>query len=142
MRRIALISCTKSKQAYPCQAKKMYRTSNLFTKAVSYIEKQEYDDWFILSAKHGLLNKETLIDPYDITLLSMNAKQRKDWSHNVFFQLRTLSDCEFDFYAGSKYREYLIPLLKKEDFICRIPLQGLPIGKQLQYYKQALNDED
>lgn len=139
MRKIALISCTKSKQSYPCKAMDMYRTSNLFMKAVSYIENQGYDDWFILSAKHGLIKKETVIDPYDVTLLSMNAAQRKDWSNNVYLQLKTLKDCELDFYAGLKYREYLIPLLEKVGFTCRIPLQGLQIGKQLQFYTQALN---
>ncbi|MEC5425868.1 hypothetical protein QGM71_20650 [Virgibacillus sp. C22-A2] len=142
MKKIALLSCTKSKQTYPCEAREMYDTSNLFKKARAYVEMTEYDDWFILSAKYGLLNKETLIEPYDITLLTMNAKERKVWSENVYSQLKGMKDCQFDFYAGARYREFLIPLLKKDGIVSQVPLQGLQIGKQLQFYSNALHDRN
>jgi hypothetical protein len=73
--KIALISCTKKKRSYPCAAKEMYEPSSLFTKAVAFVEKKGYDDWFILSAKYGLLAKDMVIDPYDVTLNQMKASE-------------------------------------------------------------------
>lgn len=54
MRSLGLISCTKSKQNYPCNASAMYQASDLFRKAYSYATKN-YDVVAILSAKYGLL---------------------------------------------------------------------------------------
>ncbi|PGY09125.1 DUF6884 domain-containing protein [Bacillus sp. AFS031507] len=138
MSKYALISCTKLKKDYPCPAKEMYLESQLFKKAVHYISKQNYDDWFILSAKYGLLHKDTLIEPYDITLNKMNSLQRKEWSRDVFDQLIKLEPQQLDFYAGKKYREYLIPLLENSWIQCNIPLEGKGIGEQLKFYKDQL----
>nr|WP_256942376.1 DUF6884 domain-containing protein [Bacillus sp. OV166] len=80
MSKYALISCTKLKRDYPCSAQEMYIESQLFKKAIAFISKQNYDNWFILSSKYGLLNKETVIEPYDETLNKMNSSQRKEWS--------------------------------------------------------------
>jgi hypothetical protein len=138
MSKYALINCTKLKKDFPCSAKEMYLESQLFRKAVQYISNQNYDDWFILSAKHGLLYKDTLIEPYDITLNNMNALQRKKWSKDVFEQLIKLEPQQFDFYAGQKYREYLIPLLEDSGIQYQIPLVGKGIGEQLKFYNDQL----
>jgi hypothetical protein len=139
--RIALISCTKNKKTYPCKAVEMYEPSTLFKKAKAFVEKQGYDDWFILSAKHGLLSKDTIIDPYDVTLINMKAADRKAWTHKVFEQLTKISPSHIDFYAGQKYRQYLIPMLEEKNVVCHVPLLGLEIGEQLQFYTKALQKE-
>jgi hypothetical protein len=112
MTKYALISCTKLKKDYPCPAQELYLESQLFNKASQYIRQQDYDDWFILSAKYGLVRKDTIIESYDVTLNSMNSTQRKEWSKEVFNELIKLNPKHIDFYAGAKYREYLIPLLE------------------------------
>ncbi|MEH7086418.1 DUF6884 domain-containing protein [Neobacillus drentensis] len=138
MTKFALISCTKLKKDYPCPASEMYLESQLFKKAAQYISQQDYDDWFILSAKHGFLTKETVIEPYDITLNNMNSNQRKEWAKGVFEHLVKLEPHQIDFYAGKKYREYLIPLLIQNGIICNVPLEGKGIGEQLGFYKEQL----
>ena len=85
--KIALISCTKLKQFYPCEAQEMYLLSQLFKKASYYIKRQNYDKWFILSAKYGLLNPNDIIEPYDLTLNNMKSEDIKKWSQKVFNQL-------------------------------------------------------
>jgi cytoplasmic iron level regulating protein YaaA (DUF328/UPF0246 family) len=134
--KIALVSCTKLKAYNACPAKEMYRKSTLFNKAVKYIEQQDYDNWYVLSAKYGLLKQNHEIEPYDLTLNNMKVSERKTWSDLVLKQLRNL-ECnlkQIDFYAGSKYREYLIPVLEHEGIICNVPLQRKGIGEQLQFY--------
>ncbi|MCQ6281609.1 DUF6884 domain-containing protein [Bacillus sp. EB600] len=134
--KVALVSCTKLKADYPCIAREMYQNSTLFKKAVKYIEQKDYDNWFVLSAKYGLLRQQEQIDPYELTLNNMKVSERKEWSKLVLEQIENLhvDIAEIDFYAGAKYREYLIPVLEHKGIKCNVPLEGKGIGEQLQFY--------
>lgn len=139
MKSLGLISCTKSKQDYPCKASEMYQASALFRKAYSYATKN-YDFVAILSAKYGLLFPDDKIEPYDLTLNTMKSQQRKKWAEKVFNQMKTRMGLrEFDgifFHAGKKYREHLIPKLENMGINCETPLENLGIGKQKAWYKE------
>jgi hypothetical protein len=132
--KIALISCTKLKQNKPCFTSEMYEPSQLFKKAKNYVGKH-YKYWYVLSAEYGLLRPTQWIYPYDKTLNNMSSDLRKEWSTMVFEDIITLRPNEVDFYAGEKYREYLIPMLETKEIKCNVPLQGLGIGQQLSWYK-------
>ena len=134
--KIAFVSCTKLKANYSCITRDMYKRSILFNKAVRFIEQQDYDNWYVLSAKYGLLKKDDHIEPYDLTLNNMKASDRKKWSELVLRQIEELnmSITHIDFYAGLKYREYLITALEEKGIVCYVPLQGKGIGAQLSYY--------
>ena len=67
MRRIALISCSKSKQNYPCPARELYAPSQLFSLSYQYAKKVA-DEVYVLSARYGLLAEEDVVAPYDLTL--------------------------------------------------------------------------
>jgi hypothetical protein len=118
----------------------MYMKSNLFKKALTYIKNQNYDAWFILSAKHGLLHPETIIEPYDETLNNANKHQLIVWSEKVYKELCKINLSHVDFYCGDKYRKYLIPLLIKNEVICNVPLKGLGLGQQLQFFTKGMVD--
>lgn len=141
--RIALVSCTKLKQDYACEARHMYQPSHLFSKAVNYIENVicTYDCWFILSAKYGLLKPTDIIEPYDLSLKSMSKKEVMNWSFVVFNQLYQNKISHIDFYAGEKYRTYLMSLLSNINVTIGVPLKGMSIGKQLQFYNNNNNNE-
>lgn len=134
--KIALVSCTKVRANYPCSTRKMYQESTLFKKEIEFIEQRGYDDWFVLSAKYGLLKQHDVIKPYDLTLNHMKSSERKIWAETVLKQIENLklNLSQVDFYGGVKYREYLIPSLKQKGISCTVPLQGKGIGEQLQYY--------
>jgi hypothetical protein len=66
---------------------------------------------------------------------------RKDWSKEVLNQLIKYNPQQLDFYAGKKYREYLIPQLETKGIKCVIPLEGKGIGEQLKYYKDQLSSK-
>ena len=67
----------KSKKNIKCQAQELYSRSALFCKAVKYITtKCDYDGWFILSAKYGLLNKTDMVSPYEMTLNKISILSR------------------------------------------------------------------
>lgn len=89
---------------------------------------------FILSAKYGLLDSRQVIDPYEQTLNKMSLDEVKRWAESVKKQLSSKVDFKKDeaiFLAGERYRRHLLPLFLKSN----VPLEGMGIGKQLQYLK-------
>jgi hypothetical protein len=62
----------------------------------------------------------------------MPSAQVKAWADKVVKQLKKQADLQSDHFiilAGEKYRKYLVPYLSSYE----VPLQGMLIGKQLQY---------
>ena len=130
MKKIVLISCVSQKRSHRSKAKDLY-VSALFKKFLAYARRLNPDAIYILSAKYGLLDLETEIDPYNLTLNTMSAGEIRNWADRVLQQLHqvaNLQDDHFIFLAGMKYRKNLLPNLRSYE----IPLEGLTIGKQLQ----------
>lgn len=132
--KIGLVSCTKRKRSYPCPAWQLYSESALFRYAFEYCKKH-YDKVYILSAKHGLLEPDRKIKPYDTALKKMSREGRRAWSRKVANQLKEVikEDDVLYFHAGKEYWEFLIPLLGNQ---IEIPLKHIGIGKQLKFYKR------
>ncbi|MSP14843.1 MAG: hypothetical protein EXR62_18020 [Chloroflexi bacterium] len=131
MKTIVLISCGKKKLPHKAKAANLY-ISDLFVKSLKYARMLKPDRIFILSAKHGLLDLDQAIEPYDVTLNPMPVAQVKAWAARVLGQLKQRADLrndQFIFLAGVKYRKYLVPHLASYT----VPMEGLTIGKQLQY---------
>jgi len=115
-------------------AKDIY-ISPLFIGAYRYAQKLGADKVFILSAKHGLLEENDWISPYDETLNTKPISEIKEWANKVLCSLSeksALQEDEYIFLAGEKYRKYLLGNIKHYS----VPLQGLSIGKQLSFYKE------
>lgn len=136
-KRIVLISCVSQKLSKRAKAKDLY-ISTLFKFNLKYAEKLEPDDIFILSAKHGLLPLNQVIEPYEQTLNNMRSGEIKQWANRVLEQIKdvcSIDETEFIFLAGDKYRKYLLPHIR----YAQIPLEGLRIGEQLQKLKELLS---
>ena len=56
-------------------------------KNLHYALKLAPDKIFILSAKYGLVGLDEEIEPYDLTLNTMLAKEIKHWADGVLHQL-------------------------------------------------------
>lgn len=132
------ISCVSKKRDIPCKAEEMY-ISSLFKKSLSYA-KTLNGHIRILSAKYGVLELDDFIEPYELTLNSMSEMEKKTWAEKVITQLnqKNIDFNEFTvFLVGENYRKYLISFFPKKE----IPLEGLPIGKQLEWYTKQLNEK-
>ena len=133
-KKIVLISCVSQKLPHRAKARDLY-VSTLFRLNLKYANSLCPDEIYILSAKHGLLELEREIQPYEQTLNNMRSAEIKEWANNVLQQLRSvtsLEEPEFIFLAGNKYRKYLLPHIKNAE----IPLKGMRIGEQLQRLKE------
>ena len=134
MTTIALISCSKKKATHSAPAFQLY-SSPLFRLSLAYAT-QQADDIFILSALHGLVSKDTILNPYNTTLTDLTTEEQKEWAERVHTQLAKQFDLQtttFLILAGAQYEKHLIPLLPH---IIR-PLRGLPLGKRLSFLKAA-----
>lgn len=135
MAKICLVSCASSKLPHKAKAKDLY-TSTLFQYARAVAER-DYDNWYILSALHGLLDPEKQIAPYNETLNGQAPDRKKAWAKKVFHALlgKLKPMDSVTFLAGDSYREHLVGDLKVAGFQCSAPLRGLGLGQQIHTLK-------
>ena len=139
MAKVVLISCVSKKLHHKSKAQYLY-VSPLFKKNLQYAKSLDTDNIFILSAKYGLLRINDEIEPYDKTLNKMRSNEIKEWANNILNQLKKTTDLENDefvFLAGNNYRKFLLPHINHYN----IPMQGLSIGKQLQWLTKRNKNE-
>ena len=123
---IGLVACGKKKLDKPAPARELYQ-GDLFKKAAAYCEKN-YDKWFILSAKHGLLDPDEVVEPYEMTLNKMTSAQVDAWAQEVASRL---NGSTYYLHAGKEYQRIRYYLDK---YVIPVPTVG--IGKKLKWYKQ------
>ena len=130
---IALVACVSKKNKTPMPARDLY-ISDWFKKASSYADSIS-DQWFILSAKYGLLDPDDVVEPYDETLNKMPVNQRRAWSKKVLEDLISKLNVgdQVVLLAGMKYREFLVSPLRSTGFHVEVPMEGLRIGEQLSW---------
>lgn len=134
MRDIVLIACAAKKAPQRARARDLY-CSPLFRLSLHYGESLLPYAINVLSAKYGLIDIDQVIDPYDLTLKDMRSSDVKAWGERVLASLRERYDLfadRFVFLAGATYRKYLTPELTHYE----VPLEGLTIGRQLQWLTQ------
>lgn len=141
---IGLVSCTKTKRDAASKPRYLYRPSTYFDKASTYAE-QEHDEWYILSAKYGLLEPDgSEIEPYDSTLSDFSTAEQQSWAQDVFESLDSrdlLSDENtLVIHAGADYYEALVPLLEDADIDYQIPTKELRFGETLAWYNDHLDE--
>jgi len=134
---VALVACASAKRSEPALAADVY-VSSLFVKARTYAERHA-SAWYVLSAKHGLVEAATVIEPYDVTLNTMGVRMRRAWAALVSEQLEGVvrSGDRVIMLAGARYRDGIVPGLRARRVRVEIPLEGLRIGEQLAWLTRA-----
>ncbi len=83
---IGIVSCCKKKRSTPIAAWKLYVEPG-FYKAALYAQ-THCDGWVILSGKHGVLDPDEVVAPYDFDLRLRSPKYIQRWSTEVNKVLR------------------------------------------------------
>jgi hypothetical protein len=135
--RVGLVGCVKTKVARPEKAKDLY-ASALFRGRRSYVE-STCDQWFVLSAMHGLLSPERVIEPYEQTLHGNSTDAKRRWAASVLRQLEAhelvQGDTIFEIHAGADYRDFgLLQGLQSRGARVEVPAEHLSQGEQLAFY--------
>jgi hypothetical protein len=137
---VCLVACTSRKGDHPAKAEFIYK-SPLFSAARNYAENRA-NQWFILSAKHGLLSPDDVIEPYNESLLNKNDSERRVWAERVHQSLlaRIPACGQVIFLAGLAYRSHLSPLLEAEGRQTAAPMSALGIGSQVAWLQKVANE--
>lgn len=142
---IGLVGCASTKLRRPAPARDLY-TSALFKKASAHAE-ATCERWFILSAKHGLVRPDDVLEPYDVKLGRSTPRHPEtdgplihEWARRVrdqlALELRDLDSPSLLVLAGEQYRTILYP---HSPWPFTVPMKGLGLGEQLSWLnKQAL----
>lgn len=133
---VHLVSCVSMKRSVPSQARDLY-TSPWFIKARAYVEAMR-SPWFILSAEYGLLPPDRVVAPYERTLNTMGVADRRVWAQNVLTALvpQLTGVGRVVILAGERYREFLLPVMRRSCPSVEVPMEGLTIGRQLQWLSE------
>jgi hypothetical protein len=132
-----LISCGKHKQHSPSPAAQLY-TSPRFRLSVM-LPPRLHLPFSVLSAEHGLLHPETLVEPYDVSLSSKSREERRHWAERVFTQLATTYPHvqSYVLLTDDDYRDELVPLLLGKNFSVVEPLLGLERSGRISFLRQC-----
>lgn len=136
-RRIGLVGCVKRKLPRAAPARDLY-ASALFLGRRAFVERT-CDRWYILSALHGLVEPNQVVEPYNHTLKDASASERRAWSAAVVEELNrtlgSLAGVSFEIHAGTEYREFgLHQALEQQGARVEVPTRGLRMGEQLAFY--------
>lgn len=137
---ISLVTCTSSKKPYRCEARELYSESPRFRLAYSLARKVS-DKIYILSAKHGLIKDDTVIEPYNEALKDKSSLENKCWAEKVIVQLKEIADLqkdEFIILAAEVYYRHLLPYLSK----AWVPLKGKSLFEWIPELKKLIELED
>jgi hypothetical protein len=147
---VYLVACGATKADHAAPARDLYR-GDLFKRARRYVEaigartvatfKDGAPTWAILSAKHGLLEPETIVSPYDERLPS-DWLRRRAWAGRVAQALGVAAGDRVVFLAGRDYRDELWSMLTRAGVACSAPLAGLGIGHQRQRLAELADELD
>lgn len=143
-RAVCVIACSASKASGAMPARYLY-TGDLFQKSLRWAEaSRRFDAIKVLSAKHGLVDIEQMITPYDTALHSMGFTARRAWAASVAHALvQQLADrAEVVALAGQLYTEGLVlhlQVLAPNVGFSR-PLAGMGIGEQKAWLKKQLGE--
>lgn len=135
---IVLVQCTGQKRDEPAKARVLYDKSDLFRKQRAYARKAG-DEWYIQSAEHGLVDPESVLEPYDThARLDMTADERQQWAYEIARDIshRVAGNATVEILGGKHYANPLTPELECRGIDVKEPLRGLGIGKR----KRALMD--
>lgn len=131
-----LVGCVSRKEASARPAKDLYRTE-LFRRRRAYAEASGHL-WLIISALHGVIDPEAVIEPYDVRLADLSALERGALGERIAAELEdrfgALRGCLFEVHAGDEYFAMLATALRPHGAMLRRPLRGLRIGEQLAWY--------
>ncbi len=131
MKLIGLVGCSRLKLPHRAPARHLY-LSPLFRAASRYCQ-VFCDAWFVLSAKHGLVHPDTVLEPYDYSLKGLTYDQRAQWAIRVFDQMLSRRlvhlDYRYRMFAGRLYTHLLANILAAD-----LPLRGLGIGQRLSWF--------
>lgn len=137
MHSLYLITCSKEKRQKKAPAKELYTSARF--KYARKLAEEHADQWFILSAKHGLLQPSDLITPYDMCLHELDKTTKHKWCQMVINQLapHLNKDTQVVYLGEEGYVQAISLWLEKKNIHIFIPFRYLAEKKRIPWLKQV-----
>lgn len=144
---VGLVSCSSQKLRRAAAARELY-TSALFQKSLAFAERT-CAVTYVVSALHGLVELDQMLEPYDRTLAQMTRHDRACWAARIVVALidEHGASAEYVVLAGDAYAKPLrrafgnvdgpggIDLIHPDQV--HEPLAGLQIGERLRWFNTS-----
>lgn len=137
---VCIVGCTAHKRDQPLPAERLY-SSELFFRCRRYAQ-AHYDEWLVLSARHGLIRPCEIVEPYDRKLTTLSRDERRELAKRIACQASGMfrdRDVEFSSLCGEEYDTLLeeagIRFHRKPEF-------ALPIGMKLHALGAATDPDN
>jgi hypothetical protein len=139
---IALIACSKSKNDISDIPERVYSKSSLNKYSVLY-SKKYLDDYYFLSAKYKFLEKNKIIEKYELTLNNFSYIEREEWSNTIYTSILTTIPKKSNIYilAGKNYYNLFEDKLHKDYNVIKLFENLKGIGYILEFLKKEVNDQ-
>lgn len=128
-----IIGCSHKKADTARPAAEMYLSKRFL--AAKEIAECYSSDWLILSAKHGVLSKSQIVEPYDITLDNLTNEQYLNWVSKCSVHIinETSPYDHVIFLGDSEYFQDISDSLILERRIVYMPLDFVPYPEQSRW---------
>jgi len=141
MKNIVLLMCGKNKFSSKTRVKDLY-ISERFQKSIEYARQiTSEDNIFVLSAKHGLLELEKEIEPYDKSIYNMDNIEKIEWANNVINQLEKYSNINEDKYIFLTDNFYCQDIYKNL-INYELPLNGLSNNDHKKWFIEKIKNNE
>ena len=131
--RVTLTQCTNTKRAGRHKAKDLYDESTYYCIMREWA-RSTGNPWFILSAKHGLLDPMREIEDYNEVGLSVEQCEQ------IATELSDKGVEEVLITAGKKYTDPLTPELEANGIDVVEVARGMRIGKRVKHLKEKTRE--
>ncbi len=128
-----LIQCTNSKRDEKAMAKDLYDESGYFRDMRAYAEARG-DRWFILSAKHGFVEPDEKLEPYDKRGLT------EQQAREIATELDERAIGSVHLVAGKDYSDVLTPALEEVYIDVVEVCRGMQIGERRQWLQRRTSE--
>lgn len=130
---VYLLTCSRRKLNKSAAAKDLYISPSFI--AARKIAEKRGDSWYIISAKHGLIDPELKLKPYDVSLSSFSEDEIEKWSSNVVKSITNnlnIND-KIIFLGDDFYFNSLSEKLCSVGFVAHSPLLGKTNDEKLHW---------
>lgn len=124
-RRVVLVASSGETAGTPQPVARLYRSAG-FERAREFAASSG-DPWFVLSAKHGLLDPDDVVGPYELLMDERSGGYRAAWGEWVCAQLADrvqLAGVTVEVHGGVDFAQPLRQPLQRRGAVLDIPLPG------------------
>lgn len=127
----------------------LYRACDLYVgrlfKLAYRHARDNYEEVYFLSPKHGLLDTHEEIEPYDYNMLHLRGERRARWGVKVvndLMALHPMTRLDIVFFAGPSYVEAVTTAVNQDAILWTTedPLRGLDLWDRMAWFQNELGE--